>query len=286
MTSYSQFGKIYIGSSLYLDGNAIANAIADEELGILRDTTNTATTIITSIPNNQHFVVLNTAGMFNGDTLTQGTDPLRQHTTTIVSVVDSTHLTVVSTLGFSTAVTYTDLANRIIFDKTVLAATLSTFGVPSSPSEELIALVDKVLPLNINFIVSPPQEHFLTPITTTITSGTGDVVTFFATEALEFLNEIISDLTLTSTVTFNGNILSGGSATDTTHNIPFTILALDTTYTPPRMFVTTTSGMFIGDTLQQGVNSTSILGVVDSTHLSVSSVSGFTADSVLSTFTG
>jgi len=284
--TYTQFGKVYIGSNLYLDGNAVANAIGDEELGILRDTTNTVATIIKSIPNNTHFVVLSTAGMVNGDTLVQGTDPLRQHTTIIANVIDSTHLQVISTLGFTTAITYTDLANRITFDKTVLAATLSSFGVPSSPSEELVALVDKVAPLNINFIVTPPQEHFGAPVVPSITSGTSDITTYLSTLDLELLTEILSPLTLTSAVTFNGDIQSGGSANDTTHSIPFTILALDTTYTPPRMFVTTTSGMFIGDNLQQGANSTSILGVVDSTHLSVTSVAGFTADSVLSTFTG
>lgn len=283
--TFDQFGRIFIGSNLYLDGNAIANAIGDEELGLLRDINALVNTIITSISDSTHFVVQSTAGMSIGDTVQQGTDPTTLHSTLITNVIDATHLQVGSTSGFQYASTYTDLANRIIYDKGVLAGILTSFGVPSSSGEELIALVDKVAPLNINFIITPTPENFPAPVTASIVTGTSNIVTLLTTELIADEAESFPSVSF-PVFSFNGAFLSGGDATDMTRSISFVILATDTTYSPPRMFVSSTSGLQLGDTIQQGVNSTSILGVVDSTHLSVSSVSGFTPDSTLTTFTG
>lgn len=55
--------------------------------------------------------------------------------------------------------TVAEIVNALTFDKTVLANTLLTKGVIASPSESLIDLINKVVPLQVNFNL-PFNENF------------------------------------------------------------------------------------------------------------------------------
>lgn len=174
------------------------------------------------------------------------------------------------------------LASDIIADKTTLVAVLLSFGVPASLSYSLVDLINKTIPLSINYV-----EAFTDLFADQSTLLTGDtdsnIVTIFSgispsPEPSETLVDVTSSFTGD---TDSGSVYTGGDVTDTTRSKAFVITDVINTTT---LEVDSTSGLSSGDTIIQGLNSTTITSITDLTHLVVGSTSGFTASSLVASF--
>jgi hypothetical protein len=177
--------------------------------------------------------------------------------------------------------TPTQIANDIIYDKTTLINVLHSFGVPADLSDDLITLINKVAPISINYV-----ENFTDTWldqTSALTGNTDSVATLIASSVTP---SVPSDTFTDQTSNFtgnnqSGNVFLGGDATNTTKSIAFVIINVIDSVT---LQIDSTSGMTFGDTIQQGVNTTTINNILDATHMIVASTSGFVASSLVSTF--
>lgn len=183
-------------------------------------------------------------------------------------------------------VTVTEIANDIIFDKTILVTTLLSFGVPASLADDLITLINKIIPLSINYVEN--FSDFFPDQSATFT-GNADSVTTTLTTSLtvpSISNPTLSEFFVDETATFTGDLDSGdvylgGDATDTTKSLQFAVIdVIDGT----NLQVDSTAGMSFADTVVQGIFTTSITNILDSTHLIVGSTSGWVASSLVTTF--
>ena len=177
--------------------------------------------------------------------------------------------------------TPTQIANDIIYDKTVLINVLHSFGVPADLSDDLITLINKVAPISINYVENFTDvwlDH-----TSTFTGNTDSVATLLASGITPSVpSETYTDQTSNfSGNDQSGNVYLGGDATNTTKSKAFVVINVIDSVT---LQIDSTSGMAFGDTIQQGVNTTTINNIIDSTHLIVASTSGFVASSLVSTF--
>lgn len=182
------------------------------------------------------------------------------------------------------ATSYADIVNAITFDKTILSNALNTFGVVASPSDSLVELINKTIPLSVNFI-EPASDFFATdPVTTTMTNTSADIISLSAPETSENLDDSFGDFIATPSES-TGEFYSGGDADDTTHPKHFTIVFIDP-YDTMLMTVDSTTGMQTGDELVQGFASTTISlgGILDGNHLVVVDTTGFVASALISTF--
>ena len=177
--------------------------------------------------------------------------------------------------------TVNQLANDIIYDKTVLIGILHSFGVPASLADDLITLINKVAPISINYI-ELLSETF--PDITVSLSGNGDSV--LATLSSAILSAPPAETFTDQSASFSGdgdsgNMWLGGDATNTTKAKVFVVIdVIDGT----TLQIDSTSGMSFGDSLTQGIYTTSLTIVVDSTHLIVGDTTGWVASSLVSTF--
>lgn len=177
--------------------------------------------------------------------------------------------------------TPTQIANDIIYDKTVLINVLHSFGVPASLSDDLITLINKVAPISINYI-----ELFTdtwADISATLNTNTDSfTATLYSTDFPTVPDETLTDQTSNFTGDIeSGSMYLGGDATNTTKNKAFVVIDVIDSVT---LQIDSTSGMSTFDSLTQGVNTTTINNVIDATHLIVVSTTGWVAGSLASTF--
>jgi len=177
--------------------------------------------------------------------------------------------------------TPTQIANDIIYDKTVLINVLHSFGVPASLADDLITLINKVAPISINY-VELVSDTWLDQ-TSSLTGNSDSVVATLASYVTPSVpSETFVDLTSSFTGDgMSGNVYLGGDANNTTKSIHFVVLnVIDAT----NLQIDSTAGMTFGDTIVQGVNTTTINNIIDSTHLIVVSTTGWVASSLATTF--
>lgn len=177
--------------------------------------------------------------------------------------------------------TPTQIANDIIYDKTVLINVLHSFGVPASLSDDLITLINKVAPISINY-VELFTDTWVDKTSTFVGNSDHAIATLNSLVTPSVPSETFVDLSASFTGNgMSGNVYLGGDATNTTKSKAFVIINVVDSVT---LQIDSTSGFTFGDTLVQGVNTTTINNVIDSTHLIVVSTTGFTASSLVSTF--
>jgi len=177
--------------------------------------------------------------------------------------------------------TPTQIANDIIYDKTVLINVLHSFGVPADLSDDLITLINKVAPISINYVENF-SDTWLDHTSTFTGNGDSAVATLNSLVTPSVPSETFVDLTSTFTGNgMSGNVYLGGDATNTTKSKPFVVINVIDSVT---LQIDSTAGFTFGDTLVQGVNTTTINNVIDSTHIIVASTTGFVASSLVSTF--
>jgi len=176
------------------------------------------------------------------------------------------------------------IANDITYDKSVLVATLLSFGVPANINESLIDLINKIAPISINY-----RENFSDlwlDISASFTGDTDSVTTTLGTSAIvpsisnPTLAEMFSDPSFTGD-TDSGSVYVGGDATNTTKSKSFVVV---TVVDATNLQIDSTSGMSSGDTIVQGANTTTISNITDATHIIVVSTSGWVASSLATTF--
>jgi len=177
--------------------------------------------------------------------------------------------------------TPTQIANDIIYDKTVLINVLHSFGVPADLSDDLITLINKVAPISINYVENF-SDTWLDHTSTFTGNGDSVVATLNSLVTPSVPSETFIDLSASFTGNgMSGNVYLGGDATNTTKSKPFVIIDVIDSVT---LQIDSTASFTFGDTLVQGVNTTTINNVIDSTHLIVVSTTGFVASSLVSTF--
>jgi hypothetical protein len=180
--------------------------------------------------------------------------------------------------------TVKQIATDITYDKSVLVATLLSFGVPANINESLIDLINKVAPISINY-----REFFTDSwpdISASFTGDTDSVTTTLGTGITvpsisnPTLSEFFADASFTGD-TDSGSVYVGGDATNTTKSKPFVVVAvIDAT----NLQIDSTAGMSATDTIVQGIFTTTISNITDATHIIVVSTSGWVASSLATTF--
>ncbi|MGH7974971.1 MAG: hypothetical protein ACREBR_05570 [bacterium] len=177
-------------------------------------------------------------------------------------------------------VTVVEIANDIIFDKTTLSNTLNQFGVPASPSESLIALINKVHPLSVNYITNF-SDLWTSAVSNYVGNSDSTIATLF-TNVEKDVNSLFDGTgQVFTTANETGQFYLGGDAIDMTQGKPFVVTSVvDATH----LQVISTAGMVFGDTLTQGVNSTSITAIIDLQNILVGSTSGWVAYTLVSSF--
>jgi hypothetical protein len=178
--------------------------------------------------------------------------------------------------------TVTALANDIIYDKSLLVGALLSFGIPANVNESLVDLINKVIPLSVNYIENLSDTWL--DLTSSFSGDTDSAAAaiFTSVSPSPQPSETLADITTYfSGDADSGSVYAGGDALDTTKNIVFVVIDV---INGTSLQVTSTSGMALSDTIMQGVNSTTILDVVDITHLTVGSTTGWVATSLVSTF--
>jgi len=183
-------------------------------------------------------------------------------------------------------VTVTEIANDIIFDKTILVNTLLSFGVPASLSDDLITLINKIIPLSINYVEN--FSDFFPDHSATFTGNADSVVVTLLTGITipSISNPTLSEFFADATASFTGDLDSGdvylgGDATDTTKSILFAVIDVIDGVT---LQIDSTAGMSFADVLVQGIYTTSIVNIIDSTHLIVGDTTGWVASTLVTTF--
>lgn len=173
----------------------------------------------------------------------------------------------------------TEISTDIISDKTVLVNALLSFGVPASLSDDLITLINKITPLSINY--NEIFSDIFLDHTSTFTGNADAVVASLGTGVFPSITaEMFNDSAFTGDID-SGNVWLGGDATNTTKSKAFAVIAVIDSVT---LQIDSTAGMSFADTLVQGVNTTSITNIIDSTHLIVGSTTGWVASTLATTF--
>jgi hypothetical protein len=178
--------------------------------------------------------------------------------------------------------TPSQFAADIIYDKTTLVNILHSFGIAASLADDLITLINKVAPISINY-VELVSDTF-PDVTSTFAGNTDTVVANLFTNVSPSPqpNETFADISASfSGDADSGNVYLGGDALNITRSKVFVVINVIDSVT---MQIDSTSGMFFGDTLNQGANSTTIVNITDSTHLIVGSTTGWVANTLVSTF--
>ncbi len=186
--------------------------------------------------------------------------------------------------------TVKEIAIDITYDKSVLVAILLSFGVPANVNESLIDLINKIAPISINY--REFFSDFWPDISASFTGDTDSVIATLSTGVTipsifpDVSNPTLSEFWADASASFtgdidSGNIYLGGDALNTTRSKIFVVVDVIDGVT---MQIDSTSGMFFGDTLVQGVNSTTIVNITDSTHLIVGSTTGWVANTLATTF--
>lgn len=173
----------------------------------------------------------------------------------------------------------TEISTDIISDKTVLVNALLSFGVPASLNDDLITLINKITPLSINY-----NESFSDIFLDQSSVLTGDTDSFTTTLSSTLFPSVTAELladTLFTDDSDTGTVYIGGDATDTTKSINFVVINVIDSVT---LQVDSTAGMSNGDSVMQGPFTTTIVSILDITHLIVGSTSGWAASTVAATF--
>lgn len=173
----------------------------------------------------------------------------------------------------------TEISTDIISDKTVLVNALLSFGVPASLSDDLITLINKITPLSINY--NEIFSDIFLDHTSTFTGNADAAVASLGTGVFPSITaEMFNDSAFTGDID-SGNVWLGGDATNTTKSKPFVVINVVDSVT---LQIDSTAGMSFADTLVQGVNTTSITNIIDSTHLIVGSTTSWVASTLVSSF--
>lgn len=176
----------------------------------------------------------------------------------------------------------TEISTDIISDKTVLVNALLSFGVPASLSDDLITLINKVAPISINYV-----QNFSDLFIDKSSSFTGNTDLAVATLYSNLSpgtspTETFTDQSASfSGNTDGGNMWLGGDADNTTKSKHFVVITVVDGVT---LQIDSTAGMTFADSLTQGIYTTSIINVIDGTHLIVGDTTGWVASSLVSTF--
>lgn len=233
-----------------------------------------------------HMSVSSTTGLSVGDALIQGGFPFS--TCTILSTIDTTHLVVASTAGINPSNVLvqagaTSVVTAII-DATHLTVTNTNGFQPGTAtvSTPFVTAIIQSITDSTHIVVDSTAGFIGQAVVSadfgivTVTDGTHLVVdNSSAMTAGDVINQGLASTVITSVVDLTHitvNDTTGFSVGIATVLAPIDVLAIpDSTH----LVVSDTSGFGPGDSITQGLASTTITAVPDATHLVVVDTNGF-----------